>query len=151
MLERFVRLMQISKRHRERFKAAELDGAAPEDVEELYRELGHEWKNPAEELTNWEVCLLMMELSLMGPLGREGYEEYKRAFAHCFGIDAYRSCFRDEPLREDTCKMARWKQPSKHRLPPLDEDELAWIAQFNAALKQPSLAEALFRAEVFVK
>jgi len=151
VLERLLRLMQISRRHNERFDAAELDGAAPEDVEELYRELGHDWKAPAEELTNWEVCLLMVELSMVGPMGREGYEEYKRAFAHCFGLATYRTIFREEPLDVDECRMARWKEPSKHRLPPLDEEERAWIARFNAALKEPSLAEEFFRAEVVVK
>ncbi len=83
--------------------------------------------------------------------GREGYEEYKRAFAHCFGLEVYKSCFLDEPLRPDVCKMARYGRPRKHRLPPLDDEERAWIERFNEALKEPSLAEGLFGAGTVVK
>jgi len=153
ILERLLRLMKISNRHRDRLDALQMDGGGDADFEDAYRELGHDWKKPALTLTNWETCMAMMETSLEGPLSRAGYEEYKRAFAHCFGLDAYKKCFDEEPLRLEDCKLARWQQPSKHRLPDLDEYEVRWIADFNQALKGNGhkLAEELFRAEVQVE
>jgi hypothetical protein len=65
----------------------------------------------------------MMDASLKAPLRHAAFEEYKRAFDHCFGLAVYKSVSGDRLIDVDECRTLRWDNPKK--LPPLDEDELA--------------------------
>lgn len=143
VLERLIRLLQLGRRQREHF-----DAAPPEALDDLYRELGHEWTQLVDRWTNWEVCLILCEASFKAPLGRDAAEEYKRAFAHCFTLGEYRRVWslgneRAEPIDAEVCRQFRWEYRGKW--PLVDEAELAWIAGFNAALQDPDADEGLSR------
>jgi hypothetical protein len=111
------------------------------DLQKAYRRLV-EKKDDAKRLTNWEVCFVLMECSMQAPLRREMFMEYMRAFARCFGLEKYMQvqAERFEPLRLSDLEGARYDDKVARRFPLLDDEERAWIEDFNrrgSALRWP--------------
>jgi len=153
ILERLINLMKIGRQHDEKFKEMG-------DNDETYRILAHDWKEPAERLTNWETCFLMMDVSLCQPLPRYAYEEYKRAFAHCFPMKVFMQCFHstgahyiEGRIIENECEACRWAV-GYGKLQLLDDLEKEWIMDFNFRLQkeieEQELANSLFSTNVKV-
>ena len=84
-LERFLRI----KRWCDELKRETEEAQSKEDLQEAYARLLGLKKDVETRITNMEVCLVLMEASLEGPLSRWATEEYKRAFAHVFGLETY--------------------------------------------------------------
>ena len=136
IIERMATLLERTRDHSELIANAD-------DENKAYSKARKEIQAIRERMTNWEVCLAFCEASLRAPLDRDAIEEYKRAFAHCYGVDTYYSIFAYEPIRVNGCKMTRYAIGFK-KLPPLDDKEIAWIKQFNRELKEFEQANDVF-------
>jgi hypothetical protein len=137
VLERLIRVMKWSRELSHESEQAQ----SKTDLQEAYRRLIERKKDEMNRLTNWEVCFVMMECSMVAPLSRPMYVEYMRAFAHCFGLETYiKITDKFEPLRVSDLESARYDHKIATRFPRLDDDERAWIENFNrrgAALRWP--------------
>jgi len=140
-LERWVRVFKLVKQFSDEAEAAE----TKQEVRALLGRWSADIKDQTARLTNVEVCMVMMECSLIAPLSREATSEYMRAFAHVFGLEKFATLFGDPHVPGidfNGCQLLRWSYgPAASRFPKLDEEEQAWIEDFNRRLKARNQAE----------
>ncbi len=132
VLERFVVALKLLNELKE--ARANLEGHA--DAERQYAALLKKMTEERFVLTNREMCLMLCDLSLEGPLDTAATAEYMRAFAMSYGMDKYIEAhgLHEAPLLDyERCKMVRLYNSASRRFPHLDKGE---IDAFNAALRK---------------
>lgn len=132
----FIERMLRVKRWCDELKRETEEAETKEDLQEAYARLLGMKQDVETRLTNMEVCLVLMECSLQAPLSSYVTEEYKRAFAHVFGLETYMRIWSTgtwpELIRVAELEAARYDGKIQRRFPRLDEAERAWIEDFNA-------------------